>query len=57
MSEVKSPCVRNCCLDEHDICLGCCRTLDEIKSWQSLSEQEKQAVLNVCKQRQQQRTH
>lgn len=30
---VKSPCVRNCCLGEDDICLGCFRTIDEITSW------------------------
>lgn len=32
----KSPCVRNCCLDEQDVCLGCGRTLDEIKIWSSV---------------------
>nr|WP_254619459.1 DUF1289 domain-containing protein [Vibrio metschnikovii] len=26
----KSPCVRHCCLDDKDICIGCGRTLDEI---------------------------
>ena len=57
MTEIKSPCVRNCCLDEDDVCIGCCRTLDEIKSWQALSEQEKRVVLEVCQQRQQQRSH
>ena len=30
---VKSPCVRDCCLGEDDICLGCFRTIDEITSW------------------------
>ncbi|MDN3685302.1 DUF1289 domain-containing protein [Vibrio sinaloensis] len=25
-----NPCVRNCCLNERDICLGCGRTLQEI---------------------------
>ncbi|MBT2912746.1 DUF1289 domain-containing protein, partial [Vibrio anguillarum] len=32
MSEVeepKSPCIRQCCLDEMDICLGCFRSLNE----------------------------
>ncbi|MFY8123363.1 MAG: DUF1289 domain-containing protein, partial [Silanimonas sp.] len=28
-----SPCVRHCCLDEADECLGCGRTLEEIKAW------------------------
>jgi predicted Fe-S protein YdhL (DUF1289 family) len=28
-----SPCVRNCCLNDEDICLGCFRSLDEIRLW------------------------
>ncbi|WP_084611957.1 DUF1289 domain-containing protein [Ferriphaselus amnicola] len=26
-------CVRNCCLDEHIIFIGCLRTILEIQSW------------------------
>ena len=33
MMAVKSPCIRNCCLDENDICLGCFRSVEEITSW------------------------
>jgi predicted Fe-S protein YdhL (DUF1289 family) len=29
----QSPCVRNCCLDDDDTCLGCFRSLEEIKEW------------------------
>ena len=36
-----SPCVRNCCLDEGDICLGCGRTLDEILRWRDATEAER----------------
>ena len=28
-----SPCVRNCCLDKKDVCIGCGRTVDEIIRW------------------------
>ncbi|EGR4199847.1 DUF1289 domain-containing protein [Vibrio cholerae] len=28
MCSYKSPCVRHCCLDDKDICIGCVRTLD-----------------------------
>ena len=28
-----SPCVRNCCLDDDDVCLGCGRKLEEILAW------------------------
>ena len=42
---VASPCVRNCCLDQQDICLGCGRTLAEILAWGSASRIEKQQIL------------
>ena len=47
----QSPCVRNCCLDDDDMCLGCFRYIQEITSWQSFSEQKKQQVIVACQQR------
>jgi len=52
-SAVASPCIRHCCLDDNDICLGCFRTLDEIKDWQSKTDSEKIAVLALCQNRRQ----
>ncbi|EGU49675.1 hypothetical protein VIOR3934_04784 [Vibrio orientalis CIP 102891 = ATCC 33934] len=46
-----SPCVRNCCLDGNDVCLGCFRTLEEILNWSHSSNVEKQAILAKCKER------
>jgi predicted Fe-S protein YdhL (DUF1289 family) len=46
--KTESPCVRNCCLNEEDICLGCFRHLDEITAWHSMSELQKQQVLQQC---------
>lgn len=51
--DVESPCVRNCCLDGEDICLGCNRHIDEIMAWRKLSNEEKYGVLKQCEQRQQ----
>jgi predicted Fe-S protein YdhL (DUF1289 family) len=48
---VSNPCVKNCCLDPNDICLGCFRTLNEILAWQAMSDQQKQATLILCHQR------
>lgn len=48
---IESPCVRNCCLDQNDICLGCFRHLNEIIAWSSASVQDKQAILQRCAQR------
>ncbi|WP_084888689.1 DUF1289 domain-containing protein [Vibrio sp. qd031] len=50
---VESPCVRNCCLDEHDICVGCFRSIDEIVAWSGASDQEKITVLHHCHARKQ----
>lgn len=50
----RNPCVRQCCLDEHDICLGCGRSLPEILAWQSYSEQQRQQItLAIARRREQ----
>ena len=46
-----SPCVRNCCLDLEDICLGCHRSLSEICAWHGASDAEKRATLARCRAR------
>ncbi len=51
MSEVFSPCVRNCCLDDDDICLGCFRTIDEIIQWGESNDEEKQVILDEAEKR------
>ena len=45
MAEISSPCVRNCCLDKKDVCLGCGRTVDEIIRWGDASDDEKLEIL------------
>jgi len=52
MNKVESPCVRNCCLNECDICIGCLRTLEEIKEWGQASEERKLEIIGLIKQRQ-----
>lgn len=44
---VKSPCVRNCCLDEDDVCMGCFRTIDEIIHWGSDESIDRQVLKDV----------
>ncbi|MDE2092115.1 MAG: DUF1289 domain-containing protein [Gammaproteobacteria bacterium] len=52
MSElVSSPCVNICCLDEEDICIGCGRTLDEIRRWSDMPEREKRTTLQCSAER------
>ncbi len=48
---VASPCVSICCLDDDDVCIGCGRTLDEIRRWSDMPEQEKRATLKFSVER------
>jgi predicted Fe-S protein YdhL (DUF1289 family) len=49
--KVESPCVRNCCLNDDDICLGCGRSLQEITRWSSASDTDKQLTLIAATER------
>jgi predicted Fe-S protein YdhL (DUF1289 family) len=46
-----SPCVRNCCLDDDDVCLGCGRKLDEILAWHGADADGRRQILLVAAQR------
>ena len=50
-STPESPCVRNCCLDQSEVCMGCGRQLQEILRWHSASAEEKQEILDAAKAR------
>jgi hypothetical protein len=43
---VASPCVRNCCLDDRDVCMGCGRSLDEIRAWSESDDAARRAILD-----------
>ena len=45
-NRVPSPCVRNCCLNELDICLGCFRSLEEICGWSQADDTARQHILD-----------
>ncbi len=42
---VQSPCVRNCCLDDGEICMGCGRSLDEILRWGRATTDQREIIL------------
>lgn len=46
-----SPCVRNCCLDEANVCMGCGRTLEEIVRWSTTDDTDKAAILALSRSR------
>ncbi|MBU1296618.1 MAG: DUF1289 domain-containing protein [Gammaproteobacteria bacterium] len=45
---IKSPCIRHCCLDGDDVCVGCYRTITEIMDWQKSTQSEKLDILANC---------
>ncbi len=48
-SSLASPCVRNCCLNDQDICLGCGRLLSEICNWHQASDAQREEILKLAR--------
>ncbi|MGK2914393.1 MAG: DUF1289 domain-containing protein [Porticoccaceae bacterium] len=48
---IPSPCVRNCCLDTDDTCLGCFRSLQEILRWSAADNQGRTLILESAERR------
>lgn len=46
-----SPCIRLCALGNADICVGCFRTLEEIKRWTGMTAAEQWSVVQAAAQR------
>jgi hypothetical protein len=44
-TDVASPCVRSCCLDDDDVCIGCGRALHEIVAWGTADDATRRAIL------------
>ncbi|MBR9856779.1 MAG: DUF1289 domain-containing protein [Gammaproteobacteria bacterium] len=49
--EVISPCIKQCALDEHEVCRGCYRSITEIIGWGNKSEEQKIRILANCARR------
>jgi predicted Fe-S protein YdhL (DUF1289 family) len=50
-SSLESPCIRNCCLNDDDICLGCGRSLREITAWSAATDEGKKLILEAAAER------
>ncbi len=50
-TEVESPCVGICVVDEEDICEGCGRSMDEIAGWLRMNNAERAAAVRQARQR------
>ena len=45
---MSSPCIKVCQMDPvRGVCIGCCRTLDEIARWGGMSETEQVVVMSA----------
>jgi len=53
--EIPSPCIRNCCLDNTEVCLGCYRSLAEILKWNTATDPEKKEIILQCRNRKESR--
>jgi len=54
-SNVITPCISLCDLDENDICIGCYRSASEISDWQKKTDDEKIDIVIRCKKKMAQR--
>ena len=53
--EIQSPCIGVCSMDDSTgLCQGCYRTMDEIQGWWDLDNMQKQAVIDLASQREEQ---
>ena len=54
-TEIQSPCIGVCSMDDSTgLCQGCYRTMDEIQDWWDLDNMQKQAVINIASEREEQ---
>ncbi|WP_284218196.1 DUF1289 domain-containing protein [Agaribacter marinus] len=52
---INSPCIRNCCLNDENICIGCFRSLQDITQWSNASDAEKIEILRSVARRREER--
>lgn len=52
-----SPCVKICTHDDEGYCLGCGRTVEEVKGWRNLTEDEQLDGIEMLRERQFERTN
>jgi predicted Fe-S protein YdhL (DUF1289 family) len=49
---MNSPCIKICQMDPaRGVCIGCCRSLDEIARWGAMSDAERMEVLDQLPER------
>ena len=51
LPNITKPCIRQCCLNEKDVCMGCFRTFSDMQAWHKASFEEKTKILEEAKKR------
>lgn len=51
MTEIPSPCIGICTVDDHRVCIGCHRTLAEIAAWRAASPSERSRMVDAANRR------
>ncbi len=51
ISTIEKPCIRRCCLNNDDICVGCFRSLNDMKQWHKSSMEVKKKILEDANKR------
>lgn len=51
VEQQSNPCVRNCCLDDKKVCLGCGRSLPEILEWHHADDIRQEQISIYAKRR------
>ncbi|MBJ7554547.1 DUF1289 domain-containing protein [Marinomonas spartinae] len=50
---IQTPCVRQCCLNDKDICIGCHRSLQDILDWHTVDDTNRRRILERAENRKQ----
>lgn len=48
---VPSPCISVCRLDEHKVCTGCHRHVEDIREWRAATDQRRREIVQQADQR------
>lgn len=51
MADINKPCIKQCCLNEEEICLGCFRTFNDMCLWNKSSIEEKKEMMQRAERR------
>ncbi len=49
--KIKNPCIQVCKYDDAEVCIGCCRTMEETRDWIDYTEEEKAETLKKVERR------